>query len=405
MAGAERGPHGQLPFAAHRSREDQVGDVGARDDEDDRRGGEQQEQDRPRGRRDLIAELRDPQLDLPLRRIRLGMLANHRGVHRGQLGPRGLERNPWRETAEELRHPVAAVRDHRRAEVMRARHHVRDDLGVGGIGHRWLEDADHRGGARAKADDPADDGRIAVQCSRPEPVREDRRPRGFRAIVLRVQEAAEHGAKPHHVEERPADDARFDDPGLAAEAEHREINGREVSEGADGGDARFQVADLGHRERHVLGAKAGRALADVDQAIFVAIDQGAQEHAADDTEDRGIGADAERERHHDRGSQALGAAERPQPDPHILPECPGHIEPAVVPHAPHRLPHVRDVAELPQRGQAGGPGILATLDPFLDAEGQMATDFLVEVTLVRPHGLLLARRRGVHDAADRVHEL
>ena len=36
------------------------------------------------------------------------------------------------------------VRDHRRAQVMRAGHDVRDDLGVGRIRHRRLEHADHR---------------------------------------------------------------------------------------------------------------------------------------------------------------------------------------------------------------------------------------------------------------------
>ena len=42
---------------------------------------------------------------------------------------------------------------------MRAGHDVRDDLGVGRIGHRRLEDADHRGVARAEPDRLADDRR------------------------------------------------------------------------------------------------------------------------------------------------------------------------------------------------------------------------------------------------------
>ena len=115
-------------------------------------GGEQHEQDRPRRRGDLIAQRRDAQLDVGLRRVRLGVLAHHGGVHRGQLGARRFERRPGRQAAEELRHPVRALGDHRRAEVMRAGHHVRDDLGVGRIRHRRLEDADHRGGARTEPD-------------------------------------------------------------------------------------------------------------------------------------------------------------------------------------------------------------------------------------------------------------
>ena len=196
-------------------------------------------------------------------------------------------------------------------------------------------------------------------------MREDRRARRLGTIVLRVQQTAEHRAKAHHVEERPADDARLDHAGLVAEANHREVHGREVAERADGGDARLDVVDFRHRERHVLGADAGRALADVDQAIFVAIDERTQQHAADDAEDRGVGADAERERHHDGGGETLRAPERAQRDAHVPPEGRGRVEPAAEPDAPHRLADRRDVAEFPQRGQAGGFGILAVLDPLL----------------------------------------
>ena len=55
----------------------------------------------------------------------------------------------------------------------------------------------------------------------------------------------------------------------------------------------------------VADAERGRALADVDQAIFVAIDERTEQHAADDAEDRGVGADAERERHDDGERRGL----------------------------------------------------------------------------------------------------
>src|SRR5882724_8846531 len=44
--------------------------------------------------------------------------------------------------------------------------------------------------------------------------------------------------------------------------------------------------------------------------IFVAIDERAEQHAADDAEDGGIGADAERERDHDGGGQPFDAQQR-----------------------------------------------------------------------------------------------
>ena len=69
-----------------------------------------------------------------------------------------------------------------------------------------------------------------------------------------------------------------------------------------------EVANLGDGEVGVLGADPLGALADVDQAILVAVDQRPQQHAADDAEDRGVGADAERERHDDGEGQPLDPA-------------------------------------------------------------------------------------------------
>ena len=70
-AGAERGANRQLAFAAHRSREDQVGDVRARDDEDQARRRQQHQQHRPRRRRDLVAQLHRFDPEVVLHRIRL----------------------------------------------------------------------------------------------------------------------------------------------------------------------------------------------------------------------------------------------------------------------------------------------------------------------------------------------
>ena len=96
---------------------------------------------------------------------------------------------------------------------------------------------------------------------------------------------------------------------------------------------RLEVVDLGHRERRVRDADARRALADVDQAILAAIDERPQQHAADDAEDRGVGADAERQRHDNRGGESLGASERAQADAHVLPKGNDGVEPAAVPDA------------------------------------------------------------------------
>ncbi len=57
----------------------------------------------------------------------------------------------------------------------------------------------------------------------------------------------------------------------------------------------------------------------------------------------------------------------------------------VYPDAPHGFAHVRDVAELAQRGEARRLRIFAAVDPFLHAEREMAADFVVEIAIVGPH--------------------
>ncbi len=72
----------------------------------------------------------------------------------------------------------------------------------------------------------------------------------------------------------------------------------------------LQVAQLRHGEVSVLDLDPGRALADVDQPILVAVDERPQQDTADDAEDRGVGADAERERDDHGEGQTLDPGQR-----------------------------------------------------------------------------------------------
>ena len=271
---------------------------------------------------------------------------------------------------------------------MRARHHVGDDLGVGRIRDGRLEHADHRGTARAERDGPADDRGIAVERRGPEALGQHHDARRIRPIVGGVEQAAEHGAKAHHLEVRAADHAGLHHAGLA-ESEEGEIDGREIAEVRDRGRARLEVVDLRHRERRVRGAEARRALADVDEPILAAIDERPQQHAADHAEDGGVGADAERECRHHGDGQPPGAPERAQADTHVLQQGEGGVEPAAVPDAVHRVADGGDVAELAQRRQAGGLRVRAAVNMLFRAERQMTADLLVELALVRAHGYSL----------------
>ncbi len=134
-AGAQRRADGQFAFAADGARENQVGDVGAGDDEDQAGRGEQHQQHGPRAGRNLVAQAHGVDAEIAVRRIGFGMLLHHGGVDRAQLGAGLFERRAGGEAAEQLGHAMDAAGDHGGREMMRAGDDVGDDLGFGRIGH------------------------------------------------------------------------------------------------------------------------------------------------------------------------------------------------------------------------------------------------------------------------------
>ena len=61
-----------------------------------------------------------------------------------------------------------------------------------------------------------------------------------------------------------------------------------------------------------------RALADVDQPVFVAVDQRPQQHAAHQRENCGVGADAEGQREDHGNGQPFGACQRADREFHVV---------------------------------------------------------------------------------------
>ena len=120
--------------------------------------------------------------------------------------------------------------------------------------------------AGAEADGLADHGGIALERRRPETIGEHDGAGGVRAVVAHVEQTAEHGMQAHHLEIGAADHAGANLARLA-EADHGEADRREVAELRSAFDAGLQVLDFGHGEVRVLDAEAGRALANVDQAV------------------------------------------------------------------------------------------------------------------------------------------
>ncbi len=163
--------------------------------------------------------------------------------------------------------------------------------------------------AVAQPDRLSDRRGVALERPAPEAIGQHRGTRGLRSIVGRSEEAATHGLEAHHVEVGTADDAGAHHARLA-EPDHGELDRGEIAEGVERPDARAEVVNLRHREDGILDTDAGGALAYVDEAILVAVDERPEEHAADDAEYGSVGADAEREGDHNRKGQAFDSGER-----------------------------------------------------------------------------------------------
>ena len=143
---------------------------------------------------------------------------------------------------------------HRRAEVVRAGHDVRDDLRVGRIGHRRLEHADDRRGARTEPDRLADHGRIAVERRRPEPVGEHReRPPPSGRRRARSSRRPSTGRRPITSKNDP-----LTTPALTTRGSPpRPISVKSTVEKSPKAlivlTRDFEIVDLRHREGEVLG--------------------------------------------------------------------------------------------------------------------------------------------------------
>jgi hypothetical protein len=79
-----------------------------------------------------------------------------------------------------------------------------------------------------------------------------------------------------------------------------------------------QIFQFQHRETAIFfAAKRG----DANQAVGVAIGQGAQQQRVDEAEDGGVRADSQRQRQRDNESETGLFDERPRAVAQVLPEC------------------------------------------------------------------------------------
>ena len=123
-ASAESRANGQLAFAAHGTGKDEVGRVGASNDENEPGGGEKNDKHGASARSDLIAEEPRFNLEIAVGGVSLVMIFLHRGIDRLQLGAGLFERGAGSEAAEEFGHAMDAAGNHSGVKVVRAHHDI-----------------------------------------------------------------------------------------------------------------------------------------------------------------------------------------------------------------------------------------------------------------------------------------
>src|SRR5204863_8706490 len=115
---------------------------------------------------------------------------------------------------------------------------------------------------------------------------------GFRTIILRSDEAAKDRMKADDLEIITVDDSGLNFARLA-QAHHGHANGREIAKFADGMDAGFEVLDFGDGPVLFIHPDTFGGLLNIDEAVFVGVDERAKQHATNKAEDRRICADTE----------------------------------------------------------------------------------------------------------------
>jgi hypothetical protein len=138
-------------------------------------------------------------------------------------------------------------------------------------------------------------------------------------------------------------------------------------------------------QRPVPKIRDERRIANGDELLGMRHREGAHDDGVNETEDCGIGADADREHARNNGRETGVAAKRPQRVDQVLPQLADEIGPR---HGLHALlierhailPYRVDIPELPLRFCACSVGCHSARDQSLDAHFEMEREFVVHVS-------------------------
>ena len=310
--GAERRPERQFPLASQHPGQREVGDIGAGDQQHQGSGAQQNQQHRTGVAGQLLAERRGDGGVAGVGLIDLGEVLLEPAGHRGQVGAELLDGHPGPQPAERGHAPEGgAVLVHAcfaaRPERTGRRRHV--DVVVSWILRDRGQHPDHRVGLVVHLEHGAHDVWVATEALLPVGVAQHQHRFGAQVVVGVDERAAEqrlhakHGEKVgrHHPGQHPV---------RLTAVQERERHAVILDEAVQRLQLVAVVDDLLDRERNVLGAGAGCLLAREHQLVPVAVGQRLQQHAVDNAEDRGVGADAERQGHDHQQAVARAAPQR-----------------------------------------------------------------------------------------------
>ena len=280
--------------------------------------------DRRLQQQERLAEVADDELREGLQphtrpaRVGVGMSGPQARDDRIEIFPRGLRPDPRFHDAEDAQEGRAApgpprirLQDEGRHEL-RARRQKRVLRG---------EDADDRVGLAVQRQDVAEDAAVAAEARLPEPVGEEGDARASRPFLFRHRRAPERRAGAQDSEEVARHPLGRQRDGLVDAGQVGAPSAvREESVEASGVLAELEEV----RDREGLPVAPGLERVDREEPLGVREGEPAQEHGADDREDRGVGADRQGEGRYDGGGEARAPADVAEGEAKVAQEARHH---------------------------------------------------------------------------------
>jgi len=371
--GAKSEAHGEFAAAARGAREQEIGDVGAGDEEHEADGADEHEQSGANVASELIAESDGVGADFG---VGVRVLLFELFGDDGEIGVGGGEGDAEFEARDDLKIVVAAVGQFLLGEADR-----NPDFGftVGELeaaGHH----ADDRGFFVVEPNLPADNLRITGKTAKPEAVAENDDRSGAGHVVFGKEVAAESGRDAENGEEVGGDGAtaKLFRVALAGESD----GGSEGRSGHVGEDliARAPLGEVAGSGSIAGEANGGSVFPDDDETVGVAIRKRAKENGVGDAEDGGVGGDADGEDRDGEESEGRTFTEHAGAEANVLKQVFEEVGAAGVARG---FGEFGDATEIAESGAAGFGGGHAGGDVFSDLAIEVETEFVGKLGVKR----------------------